>query len=307
MRWHCTFTRRATRLLLLSIGLTFFGVDAASAQRMTDAEFEAAVAKLSAASAEERVAAVDVLSSRAWRKRDALTPHFRRLSRDDSDWRVRASVARAIGRLSIREAVPDLVRGLRDPRVEVRVVAAAALWRLPDPAAVPALLELLDDSDPAARQWATLALGVVQDRRATAPLVSILNDREATVRLDAIRSLGRIADERALAPLAAFAADGNRNADERLEAVNAIARLSGADKVNALLRLLEGHDETIRIQVIGAIGEAGDALVLPALRRERAADRDRDTRRAIDDAIEAVERRMREASSGEPHAALVLP
>src|SRR5690606_2764331 len=152
------------------------------------------------------------------------------------------------------------------------------------------------DRDPAARQWGTLALGVVQDRRATLPLVAVLNDTEGSVRLDAIRSLGRIADERALSALVTFASDGAREDEERLEAGNAIARLNGSAEASALLRLLGAGDAGIRRQVIGALGGAGDALVLPALRRERASERDRDTRRAIDAAIEAVEARMREAS-----------
>jgi HEAT repeat protein len=273
----------------------------AHAQRMTDEEFQAAVQSLSSENPDARVAAIDVLSRRAWRKRRELAPHFRRLLRNDPDWRVRASSGRAVGRLSLREAVPDLVRALRDAQVEVRVVAAAALWRLPDPAAVPALLELLQDRDPAARQWGALALGVIHDTRATRPLTQMLNDSESAVRLDTIRSLGRIGDPTGLDALVAFASSDERAIEERLEAVNAIAQLRGPPKVNALTRMLAQRQRLVRLQVVRALGEVGDALVLPALRRQAAEERDQEIDAAIEEAVTSVEERMR--TSTEPAAA----
>ncbi len=288
--------RRGTRLLGLALAL-FCAIGVASpaaAQRMTDEEIAAAVRDLQAAQPETRVAAVDMLSSRAWRNRRELAPHFKRLLREDPDWRVRASAGRAIGRLSLREAVPDVVRALRDPQVEVRVVAAAALWRLPDPAAVPALLELLRDRDAAARQWSALALGVIRDSRATVPLTQILGDTEPAVRLDAIRSLGRIADPAALEPLVRFASNDTRPIDERLEAVNAIAQLQGPNKVNALTRLLPQRNRLVRLQVVRALGQVGDALVLPTLRRHRTTERDREINAAVQQSIVAIEARMRQ-------------
>jgi HEAT repeat protein len=279
----------------------------ALAQRMDDQEFETTLQELRATDPEARVAAIDVLSRRAWRKRREIAPHFRQLLREDPDWRVRASSGRAIGRLSLREAVPDLVRALRDPQVEVRVVAAAALWRLPDPAAVPALLELLRDQDPAARQWAALALGVIRDTRATQPLSTMLTDPESAVRLDTIRSLGRIGDPGGLEALSRFANNDQRSLEERLEAVNAIAQLQGPAKVNALTRMLTQRNRLIRLQVVRALGEVGDALVLPALRRQLAEERDDEIKGAIREAAAAIEQRMREAAQATPEQPAPAP
>ncbi len=280
--------------LVLVASIALVPAAPAAAQRMTDEEIAAAMRNLTAAEPETRVQAIDQLSSRAWRSRRELAPHFRRLLREDADWRVRASAGRAIGRLSLREAVPDVVRALRDPQVEVRVVAAAALWRLPDPAAVPALLELLRDRDAAARQWAALALGVIRDSRATVPLTQMLTDAEAAVRLDAIRSLGRIADEAALEPLVQFANADAHPVDERLEAINAIAQLQGPNKVNSLTRMLSERNRQVRLQVVRALGQVGDALVLPALRRARASERDQEILSAIQESMSAIETRMRQ-------------
>ena len=59
---------------------------------------------------------------------------------------MRAAAGRALGRLGVREAVPDLIAALEDKSPDVRVVAAAALWRLPDPSAVDPLTRHLADS-----------------------------------------------------------------------------------------------------------------------------------------------------------------
>jgi HEAT repeat protein len=201
--------------------------------------------------------------------------------------------------------VPDLVRALRDPVVDVRVVAAAALWRLPDAAAVPALLLLLRDPDPSARQWGALALGVVRDRRATAPLVGLLSDPEKAVRLDVVRSLGRIRDASAVGPLEAFARNDARDMDERLEAISALATLDGPEKIDALVRLLRHEDREIRMRAIQALGQVGDALVIPALRRRRSEETVSSLRTAIDEAVRAIEERRQ--SGGQTNAPLNLP
>ena len=223
---------------------------------------------------------------------------LRQLIRNDPSWEVRASAGRAIGRLSLREAVPDLVRALRDERPEVRIVAAAALWRLPDPAAVPALVALLEDDDPAARQWGALALGVTNDTRSTEPLLGLLGDTAAAVRTDAIRSLGRVGDPAAGEGLAAFIADDSHEEEERLEAVNSLAALRGPEKVNRLTRLLSLESEAIRLNVIVALGQVGDALVIPALRRQRQNERGRRMRDAVDAAIEAITTRLAAPAEG---------
>ena len=81
--------------------------------------------ELAGPDAAARAAAAEVLGRRGAPHRAAITGPLRERLRADPDWRVRASSGRALGRLSSRAAVPDLVRALRDPRVDVRVVAAA--------------------------------------------------------------------------------------------------------------------------------------------------------------------------------------
>jgi len=267
----------------------------AHAQNMTEAEVGTSMQQLQQGTPEERAAAAEALGRRAYRHRDRVAPVLRVLIREDADWRVRASAGRAIGRLGTRDAVPDLVRALRDPVVDVRVVAAAAIWRLPDPAAVLPLIELLRDQDASARQWAALALGVIRDRRAVPALLGMMRDPEAAVRLDVIRSLGRIRDASAVPALEECARDDARAMDERLEAVSALASLQGPEKVDSLVRLLESPSRDVRQRVIESLGQVGDALVIPALRRRRGAEVGA-MRTAIDSAIREIETRGREGA-----------
>jgi len=298
-------SRILVRLLCAAaaLALTVGSADLAAAQ-LTDDELSRYRRQLENGNVDARVAAADALGRRGASRRDDVVPLLRQRMRSDDAWQVRASSGRALGRLNARNAVPELVRGLRDPVVDVRIVSAAALWRLPDPAAVPPLLELLRDQEAAARQWAAHALGVIRDRRATRPLISLLRDSEASVRMDAIRSLGRLRDPTSLQALFEFVQDEDQELDERLEAINSISQLDGPTKQNRLIRLV-GHDSSnIRLRAVQALGRVGDALVVPALRQQRAAEEESEVREAIDEAIEAVQQR---ASGGGSNTPLNLP
>src|SRR5688500_3100368 len=244
--------------VVFALALSVMVPAVARAQSMSEDEYRTAMQQLQSGTPEERADAADVLGRRAYRHRDEIAPVLRDLIRNHTDWRVRASAGRAIGRLGTRDAVPDLVRELRDPVVDVRVVAAAAIWRVPDPAAVPALVELLRDADGSARQWHALALGVLHDARATDALIALLNDSDKAARLDLIPSLGRSREARALAPLETFVRDEARDLDERVEAVAALSSLQSREKIPVLVRLLEVPTRELRNHVIESLGEVGD-------------------------------------------------
>ncbi len=282
-----------------------FGSELARAQELSREEMSFHLEQLRSGSVEARANAAEVLGQRAHQQRDEVQALLRQAIREDTDWRVRASAGRALGRLGMRDAMPDLVRALRDPVVDVRVVAAAAIWRLPDPAAVPALLELLQDPDGSARQWSALALGVIRDLRVTEPLMALLEDPERYVRMDVLRSLGRIRDPRAVAVLEAHARNVSRDPEERAEAVSSLAALDGPSKVEALLRLLALPTREVRQRVIESLGQVGDALVIPSLRDQRRREAV-PMRHVIDAAVQRIERRARGERDESEHQ-LTLP
>lgn len=70
---------------------------------------------------------------------------------------VRATAAKALGRVGDPAAVPALIKALTDG-TQVRAHAARALGAIGDPAAVPALTKVLTDEHWWPRSWALEAL-----------------------------------------------------------------------------------------------------------------------------------------------------
>lgn len=264
--------------------------DASVAARTTrgDEAFKKALARLKSTNPIERSAAADEMGRRGYRLRKEIAEVLRPVLLNDTDSSVRAAAGRALGRLGVREAVPELIKALEDKVPEVRVVAAAALWRLPDPSAVPALLAHAKDTDAAVREWSALALGVAADPRAVPELIRLLEDPERSVRLAAVRSLGRVNRADGLHPLVGYLDSGKRDDEEKDEVVNSIASIEGGERVKALLELLNGADSKQKLRVVAALAKVGDAQALPVLRKLGQRDDSRSVRDAANQAYAAV-------------------
>jgi HEAT repeat protein len=231
--------------------------------------FKKAADRLKSSQAADRAAAANEMGRRGYRFRKEIAELLRPLLRTDPEPAVRAAAGRALGRLGAREAVPDLIAALSDSSADVRVVAAAAIWRLPDPAATAPLLDRVKDSDKAVREWAALALGVIGDKRAVPELVKLLGDPERAVRLAAVRSLGRVGDPEGIDPVVQYVRGGKRDAEEKEEAVAAVASMKGEGRVPALLSLLEAaeNDSAQQVRILSALGQIGGSQAMPALRK----------------------------------------
>ncbi|MDB4972449.1 MAG: repeat protein [Myxococcaceae bacterium] len=266
--------------------------------------FKQTLARLKLAEPTERARAADELGKRGYRFRMQISDALRPLLTSDPDSMVRAAAGRALGRLGVREAVPELVKALEDPSVEVRVVAAAALWRLPDPSAVPSLLARTADADQAVREWSALALGVAADPRALPVLITLLQDPERAVRLAAVRSLGRIDNPKGLEPLVQYGKTGKRDDEEKDEVINSIVSIQSGDREQSLLRVLAASsaDPKQRARVALALGKVGGEPALAALRKLITRDGTPAVRAAAKQSLTAVQERSRsavQASSGD--------
>jgi HEAT repeat protein len=275
------------------------GVAAAADKNKGDEAFRKATDRLHAKDPNERAAAANEMGRRGYRFRREIAELLRPLLRTDPDPVVRAAAGRALGRLGVREAVPDLVAALNDASADVRVVAAAALWRLPDPSATAPLLEHVKDADKAVREWSALALGVIGDKRAVPEMVRLLGDSERSVRLAAVRSLGRIGDPEGLEPVTKYMRAGKRDAEERDEGLAAIVAMKG-DRGPALLSLLEGAegDPDQQVRVIVALGKVGTSQVLPALRKKATGGGPGEVRDAANKAIAEIAGRAKNEKGG---------
>ena len=80
----------------------------------------------------------------------------------------------------------------------------------------------------------------------------------------------------------------------KLEAIDAIASVDSPDKVDVLVHLLDHDSGAVRSRTVRALGQVGDALAIPALRRRRSAVRSPAARREIDAAMRAIRERMQE-------------
>jgi HEAT repeat protein len=264
-----------------------------------DEAFRKATDRLKAKDPNERAAAANEMGRRGYRFRREIAELLRPLLRSDPEPVVRAAAGRALGRLGVREAVPDLVAALGDASADVRVVAAAALWRLPDPSATAPLLEHVKDADKAVREWSALALGVIGDKRAVPEMVRLLGDPERSVRLAAVRSLGRIGDPEGLEPVTKYLRTGKRDTEERDEGIAAIVSIKG-DRGPALLSLLEAaEDAEQQVRVIVALGKVGTTQVLPALRKKATGGSAGEVRDAANRAIAEIAGRAKSEKSGE--------
>lgn len=104
----------------------------------------------------------------------------------------RIVVARVLGMLRARAAVPELLKSLNSDDPELRVSSAQALGVIGEREAAAALRAALDDPEWMVRSAAAVALGALQDRGAVPALAGHLADGSWWVRFNAAQSLYRL-------------------------------------------------------------------------------------------------------------------
>jgi HEAT repeat protein len=110
----------------------------------------------------------------------------------DADKNVRVAAVEILGERKDTEAVPALLRCLKDEYWGVRCAAAAALGLIGERTSVPLLIEALNDPDPDMRVASAEALGLIGDVESIEPLVLAQLDPEARVRQAALRCVLRV-------------------------------------------------------------------------------------------------------------------
>ena len=140
-----------------------------------------------------------------------LTQHIEALG--DNAASVRSHAADALGAFgeSAAEAIPHLLRALRDAYEPVRLNAAYALGTIGEPA-VPQLIETLADENGSTRRMAAYALAAV-GTPAVPALTEALQHTEAAVRIEAAYAFAQIGD----AAAAAIPALMERTRDDAVE------------------------------------------------------------------------------------------
>lgn len=169
---------------------------------------------------------------------------------------IRESIARVMGEVKDRRAVAPLLEAIQSAG-DTGGNSATALIRIADPAAVEPLIELLGNQGEEVRLYAAYALGGLMDRRAVPALTQTLADASSSVRGIAAHSLGQI---------------GSR------------------DATTALIKALADTSAHVRATAAYALARIGDRSALPMLEAQLRKDPDFTSRRAAQEALDALRR-----------------
>jgi len=162
----------------------------------------------------------------------------------DPKWYVVRNVVYILGETRLEAALSLLKPTLHHPEPRVRRALIRALSSIGSESVIPLLIQLCHDPSAELRRPAVIALGGLADPQAIPPLLEQLKEpdllgKQTELKVDIIRALAAIKSPQALTPL-----------------------LELAQKPN-LLRLK--HLETLRAEAIIAIGQLGDAQLIPLL------------------------------------------
>jgi len=165
---------------------------------------------------------------------------IRSLAGGHNDGKARAAYGRLVG--IGKPAIPQLVKGLKDPVRNVRWLCVQALGAIGGRDVLPGLLAALADEDKDVRRYAVSFLGQwgAEDKAAVGALKKALRDRDAEVVFHAVVQLDRLGnaelkrDHRLIDALCAKLADPDKR--QRSHAAEALGYIGSDRAVPALLR-----------------------------------------------------------------------
>jgi HEAT repeat protein len=185
----------------------------------------------------------------------------------DGDPLIRTGAAIVLGASRRPESIGALINTLKDSDKNVRRAAVAALGQIKDPTTVPPLIDELKDSFWFARSEAADALGREGDVRAIAPLLDLVADPDENAESSAESSLVLLCRV-PKAPADPFANRLN-DPNPKIVRISAIclAVLKDPRAIPTLLKYIASNDLPTRLNAVKALGETGDASVIPTLRQ----------------------------------------
>ncbi len=166
--------------------------------------------------------------------------------------------ADALGILVAQAAVPDLMKACSSSDKSLVLVALNALAKIKDPTAGPQLVNLLDSPDAEIKQEAAVTVGILKTIEALPELQTTYED--------------------------------NPDHRTRQKAMEGLAYLGSPVSVPLFSRALSNQDKQIRASAAEGMARAGEKKALEELERALQAERDGDTRLAMQFAIIALGR-----------------
>jgi aminopeptidase N len=210
------------------------------------------------------------------------------LANDEEAWMVRAEAARSLGKIRGDDAWRALADHSRTTHPKVRRAVAAALGNFKSDKSVK-LLAKLARKDPSylVEAEASRALGRTRQKGVRDLLLAVV-DRESwadVIRAGALDGLGQLGDEEALDAVISWTRYGVPSRGRRA-AIAALPKISEHKKVRRCLEdLLDDPDPHLRIDVVNALEQLGDAKSRGELSRRLAHELDGRVARRIREAL----------------------
>ena len=191
-------------------------------------------------------------------------------------WITWSNAAYALGKLRVREAVPQLIALLECDWPETRMKSAEALGRLQDLSAVEALVNALDDKNEEVRRYAASAIGQIARVHPDASVIksaipsllaALACPLYAPLRVATAKALGEIGEESA----GEFLLPHLQDKDEELCIAVAVAlgRIHYLPAIEPLRALLTSQHDTLRASAIMGLAYL-QAITIEELRQYRA-------------------------------------
>ena len=165
-------------------------------------------------------------------------------------------------------AVPFLLRVLKDPDADQRQTAAQALGKIGRVDAVPALLESVRDPDPRVRRQSAWALGAIGEEADAVrlPLIMLLFDQDEGARESAALALAKTGGSKAaLDLLQQHLRNAGLPSDTKRLAASVLAGMELESSLGLAAQLLEDRNPEVRRWAVAAVAEVGGLSAAPMI------------------------------------------
>lgn len=236
-----------------------------------------AIVELGAAALPELITLAERADKTSWRpvvaealgrlKDPQAIPVLANILKNDRSSEVRATACKAMASIEDRSVLPPLVAALRDKAEVVRIAAIESLQAHPRKRIVPALVHVLGDESPIVRRQAARLIGRCGVVKAVSPLSVLLEDPEADVRIAVLESLALLGDMAAVPQLGFLLNEAwqNKNEDLLSQVASVLGEIRDPRAILPLLNTMPGSGPVQQSRIVAALGQIGDASVLPAL------------------------------------------
>jgi HEAT repeat protein len=193
--------------------------------------------------------------------RDAAGSAYRYIYDRAPNGQTRCAGVIGLGKVGTAAAIETVVTALGSGDRDLRGAAVEALVAAPR-SATPIIADAMTKATGARKVALVEVLGKRGDPAATKQLAAASDDKDQAVRVAATAALGAMA-EAAVPPLIARLQDKSENVRETAEL--ALIQVRGRDATAAEVKAVKGAPTTVRIALLGALGNRKDAAAMPSL------------------------------------------